>query len=86
MEPQAASMAAAVAEILSKIDFQILWKFSKAGEYSDHVLSSVQPYMENGRLKMEKWLSVDPTSILETGDIIASIHHGGSNCYHETLA
>jgi hypothetical protein len=35
---------------------------------------------------MSKWLAVDPVSLLETGDVVVSVHHGGSNCYHEAIA
>lgn len=64
---------------------QVLWKFTKYGEYSDDLLSLLQPYINAGRLRMSRWLTVDPVSLLETGDIVASVHHGGSNCYHEAI-
>ncbi|SCO42679.1 uncharacterized protein FFMR_06900 [Fusarium fujikuroi] len=35
---------------------------------------------------MPSWLIADPSSLLDTGNIVTSVHHGGSNCYHEALA
>jgi hypothetical protein len=79
-------MSIAIAEVLSKLDVQILWKFNKMGEYSDDGLLALQPYLDSDRMRMPNWLIADPSSLLETGDIIASVHHGGSNCYLEAIA
>jgi hypothetical protein len=79
-------MSVAIAEVLSKTDVQILWKFNKMGEYPDDGLLSLKPYLESGRMRMPNWLIADPSSLLETGDIVASVHHGGSSCYHEAIA
>lgn len=77
-------MSNAIADILSKTNVQVIWKFMKSGEYPDgDILLPLKPYISNGRMKLSKWLAVDPTALLETGDIVVSVHHGGSNCYHE---
>lgn len=60
-------------------------KMSKESEYSDDFKLPVQEFIDNGRLRLASWLHVDPTSILESGHVIASVHHGGANCYHETV-
>uniref|UniRef100_A0A8H7N409 UDP-glycosyltransferases domain-containing protein n=1 Tax=Bionectria ochroleuca TaxID=29856 RepID=A0A8H7N409_BIOOC len=83
---RAAVMVTAIENVLSNTSVQILWKFAKVGEYSDEVLEPLQQFVAGGRLRIDKWLTVDPTSLLETGDIVASVHHGGSNCYHEAIA
>ncbi|KAM0354953.1 hypothetical protein ACHAPU_000794 [Fusarium lateritium] len=85
-EIRATAMSKAIAELLSKTEVQVLWKFNKLGEYSNEALECLKPYLASERLKMPTWLVADPASLLETGDIIASVHHGGSNCYHETIA
>jgi hypothetical protein len=84
-EAQASVMVLAVAKVLDQLDVQFLWKFNKHGNYSDNVFLPVQRYLEDGQLKLEKWLTVDPTSILETGLVVASVHHGGANCYNEAV-
>lgn len=78
-------MSTAIAEVLSKTDVQMIWKFKKFGDCSDDYLKPISPYIDNGRLRLVNWLNVDPASLLNTGDIVASVHHGGSNCYHETV-
>jgi len=97
-EQAASAMAHAVADTLAaRSDLQILWKFQKAPvavdddgttttTYDDDVFAEpLRPFLETGRVRMEKWLDVEPTSLLETGHIAASVHHGGSGCYHEAL-
>ncbi|KAI1376968.1 hypothetical protein F4677DRAFT_454144 [Hypoxylon crocopeplum] len=90
-EDYARAMAQAVADLLlERTDLQVLWKFRKAPDasgatYSDDFTSPLRPFLENGRVKMEYWLAVDPTSLLETGHIVASVHHGGAGGYHEAL-
>ena len=78
-------MAQALANVLDKVDIQFLWKFNKVGEYSDDVFLRLKQHLESGRLKLERWLTVDPTALLESGLISASIHHGGANCYNEAV-
>ncbi|KAF4998688.1 hypothetical protein FGRMN_3014 [Fusarium graminum] len=85
-EVRATAMSEAIAQLLSKTEVQVLWKFNKLGEYSDKALECLKPYAASGRVKMPTWLVADPASLLETGSIIASVHHGGSNCYHEAIA
>ncbi|KAI5461931.1 hypothetical protein BGZ63DRAFT_442770 [Mariannaea sp. PMI_226] len=80
------NLAVTIARVLSNIDVQILWKFNKLGEYSNDVLLPLKPYFNSDRLRAPNWLLADPSSLLETGDIVASVHHGGSNCYHEAIA
>ncbi|KAJ4251887.1 hypothetical protein NW762_011184 [Fusarium torreyae] len=84
-ETQASIMVQAIAQVLDKTDVQFLWKFNKVKDYSDDVFLPVKGHIESGRLKMEKWLTVDPTSLLESGLIAASVHHGGANCYNEAV-
>jgi hypothetical protein len=78
-------MVQAIAKVLDQLDVQFLWKFNKYGNYSNNVFLPVQRYLEGGQLKLEKWFTVDPTSILETGLVVASVHHGGANCYNEAV-
>ncbi|WJG37122.1 uncharacterized protein FOBCDRAFT_147839 [Fusarium oxysporum Fo47] len=85
-ESRAEVMAIAIAALLSSTNYQVLWKFNKLGDFSDDFLVHLKPYLDNERLKMPSWLVADPSSLLDTGNIVTSVHHGGSNCYHEALA
>jgi hypothetical protein len=84
-EAQASVMIQAITKVLDQLNVQFLWKFNKYGNYSNDIFLQVQRYIENGQLRLERWLTVDPTSILETGRVIASVHHGGANCYNEAV-
>ncbi|KAI0551673.1 hypothetical protein F4679DRAFT_593066 [Xylaria curta] len=84
---QEITMALAIQHMLAKTNVQVLWKVARENTYSntDYMLP-IRSYIENGRLRIMDWLRVSPVSLLKTGHIIASIHHGGANCYHEAIA
>ncbi|RWA05990.1 hypothetical protein EKO27_g9115 [Xylaria grammica] len=91
-EAHATAMAQAIADTLAaKSDHQILWKFIKAPydaegtTYGDEFMTPLRPFLKDRRLKIETWLDVQPVSLLETGHIVASVHHGGAGCYSEAL-
>jgi hypothetical protein len=91
-EGHAAAMAQAVAATQrTRSDLQVLWKFRRAPidaagtTYGDEFMAPLHPFLKDGRLKMESWLEVEPTALLETGHIAVSVHHGGAGCYHEAL-
>ena len=41
--------------------------------------------ISNGRVKVLNWISVEPLALLQSGRIVCSVHHGGSNSFHEAL-
>ncbi len=84
-EARAHIMAQAIFLVLQSTDVQVLWKFSKLGRYSDDYLQPLQPFLDNGRLRVSNWLSVEPISLLQSGQIVLSVHHGGANSYHEAI-
>jgi hypothetical protein len=87
-EIRAVEMAKAVQVVLDKTNVQVLWKFNKR-IYSDgrdtFSADFLGPLKHNPRLRLEKWISIDPAAMMETGNIVASVHHGGANCYHEAI-
>jgi hypothetical protein len=90
-ERQATAMAKAIGSLLETTDLQFIWKLKSDESPTMNVLLSdqfetiVKPLLESGRLKIERWLTVDPTALLETGHIVASVHHGGAGNYHEAI-
>jgi hypothetical protein len=84
-EKSATEMAQAVKELLESSSIQVLWKFNKRKEFSDFFLAELRDLMDQGRLRLEKWIRIDPASLLETGNVVLSVHHGGANCYHEAV-
>ncbi|KAK1251516.1 hypothetical protein MKX07_006995 [Trichoderma sp. CBMAI-0711] len=84
-ESRAIIMAEAIARVLDASDAHILWKMRKVGEYGDAFREPLSKYVEAGRLRLESWLDVDPTSLFKTGHIAVSVHHGGANCFYEAV-
>jgi hypothetical protein len=88
-EIQARAMIQALRKVFDTTNHQVLWKFvknTKMGDYSDDVFDVVREELQSGRLKLEKWIKADPAAILESGDVVLFVNHGGSNVYHEGVA
>ena len=93
--------AAALRVLLnSRPDVQVLWKLKKKGgidirpsgisELDGGVvtadsLKAVETEIKSGSVRVEEWLSVDPVAVLQSGCVVCSVHHGGSNSFHEAL-
>lgn len=88
-ESRVISMVAAIAESLeARPDLQFIWKYRLSSNMNttiDDYIRPVQEYIKNGRLRITRWLTVDPASLLESGLVTASVHHGGANCYWEAV-
>ncbi|KAI0098013.1 UDP-Glycosyltransferase/glycogen phosphorylase [Nemania sp. FL0031] len=85
-EESATAMAKAIEKVLQASNVQVLWKIKKDSSYDDHFMDPLLTYTHTGRVKIERWLAADPTALLESGHVIASVHHGGSGCYHEAIS
>ena len=85
-EPAASEIILALKEAINTYNVQVLWKFNKQSNYSDDFLLPVKDEIADGRIKMEKWIQADPAALLETGNVILFVHHGGSSGYHEAVA
>jgi hypothetical protein len=77
-------------------EVQILWKIQKRYSYEEvnyqnlgvtdeiiHGLLAAE--IASGQVRIVNWLKADPISILESSHIVCSVHHGGSNTYHEAI-
>ncbi|KAK8047830.1 glycosyltransferase family 1 [Apiospora saccharicola] len=75
-EESASIMAQAIQVVLAQTEVQVLWKLARDYEFGDEFKDPLGGY----------WLPIDAMAMMETGHIIASVHHGGANSYHEALA
>jgi hypothetical protein len=86
---RATAMVGAIAQILeARSDLQVLWKYKMDRDTNatiEDYLGPVQQLIDNGRLRISNWLTVDPASLMENGLISVSVHHGGANCYWEAI-
>jgi hypothetical protein len=77
-------------------DVQILWKIQKRYSYEEvnyqnlgapdeiiHGLLAAE--LASDQVRIVNWLKADPVSILESGHIVCSVHHGDSNTYREAI-
>ncbi|CAG8958973.1 hypothetical protein HYFRA_00012130 [Hymenoscyphus fraxineus] len=55
-------------------------------EFSMGSLETIATEIGSGRVKILEWLSVDPLAVLQSGHAVCSVHHGGSNSFHEALS
>ncbi|TEA20489.1 Glycosyltransferase sdnJ [Colletotrichum sidae] len=85
---RAGQMAAALKVVLEKTGIQVLWKMLDPvfHERKDEDWKPfLQDFIDSDRVRVSSWLTVDPAALLETGHMVASVHHGGANCYHEAV-
>ena len=78
---------AALEIVLAESNLQILWKYDPSIVTLEKFdwEAAVQPMVDTGRVKVERWLKVDPPSLLQSGCITAFVTHGGSNGYHDAI-
>ncbi|TDZ39912.1 Glycosyltransferase sdnJ [Colletotrichum trifolii] len=76
-------------------NFQILWKLPRelpegqdandfTGEWTDFT-DILRQEIEDDRARIMDWFAAEAKSILESGEIVCSINHGGANSFHEAL-
>jgi hypothetical protein len=83
-EWQARAMIEAIHKVLKQTEVQILWKMSRRGTYEDQFLK-IAAKESKDRLRIEKWLEVEPPTLLQEGNILTFVHHGGAGSYHDSL-
>ncbi|GAB0136192.1 hypothetical protein EsDP_00004504 [Epichloe bromicola] len=75
----------------TKQEMQCLWKLrayqqcppSEKSDQEAHDILGV--YLKEDRVRMVDWLDASPLSLLETGHIVCTVHHGGANSYNEAV-
>ncbi|KAI1258584.1 hypothetical protein F5Y18DRAFT_444444 [Xylariaceae sp. FL1019] len=69
-------------------DIQVLWKLKVEESSENDGMSSLRSILSEelatGRVRIESWLKADPVAILDSGCIVAAVHHGGANSYFES--
>src|ERR1700678_4136462 len=58
---------------------------AKRSNFNDDFSLPLKDYLNQGRVRIMDWLTVDTLPLLETGYVVASIHHGGSSSYNEAM-
>lgn len=92
-EQQTIEMAGALRFVLKKaqragMKLQVLWKLrtrSGGGGESSVAATLGAELMKDDTVRVTDWVEPEPMSILESGHIICSVHHGGANSYFEAV-
>ncbi|PYI11085.1 UDP-glucoronosyl and UDP-glucosyl transferase family protein [Aspergillus sclerotiicarbonarius CBS 121057] len=66
-------------------DVQVLWKMKTLAK-DNRILDDLVDVSFAERVRIESWLDVDPACILENGNVICMVHHGGANSYNEAVS
>ncbi|KAK1979027.1 diacylglycerol O-acyltransferase [Colletotrichum cereale] len=66
-------------------DAQVMWKLNTTEEVFAEAQSVLRNELDQGRVRISKWLEVDPTTIMKSGHICCVIHHAGANTFYEAL-
>ncbi|KAH2839825.1 hypothetical protein ACP6JD_005507 [Aspergillus fumigatus] len=68
---------------------QILWKLPKHPHDEENVyaqsIKPLQAEVEADSARIQPWFEVEPMAMLQTGQIICSVHHGGANSWYEAI-
>ncbi|RDA85834.1 hypothetical protein CP532_5759 [Ophiocordyceps camponoti-leonardi (nom. inval.)] len=91
-ETQARELALAIKSVLDALPrLQVLWKLKRDGDYGvskpgHGVHDALEKELKADRVRVTvEWLSVEPSSILGSGHVVCSMHHGGANSFFEAV-
>ncbi|KAM4066511.1 glycosyltransferase sdnJ [Hirsutella rhossiliensis] len=96
-QDQALELAQALKIALDTLDkkpgadhVQVLWKLKLCkdpcvGNGVFPILDTLSRQFEDGRIRIVEWVQAEPISILQSGHIACSVHHGGANSYNEAV-
>ncbi|KAH7014863.1 family 1 glycosyltransferase [Ilyonectria destructans] len=96
-EDQAVEIALALKSVLDTVNqqsgdshLQVLWKLKKHGEYEVYeegckIQEILGKELQADIVRIVDWVLAEPISVLTSGHIACSVHHGGANSYNESV-
>ncbi|KAJ5520442.1 UDP-glucuronosyl/UDP-glucosyltransferase [Penicillium fimorum] len=83
-ESDAMQMTMAIQGVLSEFpNMQVLWKLKYDWETSPTVRDVLGPLVNSDKVRVVPWIKPEIISVLESGHIVAYVHHGGANSFFE---
>ncbi|KAL4933200.1 Diacylglycerol acyltransferase family [Aspergillus undulatus] len=68
---------------------QVLWKLPKHPHDQDEIynqsITPLQKELDSDQVRILSWFQVEPLAMLQTGQIVCSVHHGGANSWYEAI-
>ncbi|EQL03102.1 glycosyltransferase family 1 protein [Ophiocordyceps sinensis CO18] len=79
----------------TQLQLQVLWKLKRC-QTQDNCPASKQnncpasqvldDYIRAGHVRIVDWIQAEPNSILRSGHVACSVHHGGANSFNEAVS
>ncbi|KAL4957557.1 diacylglycerol acyltransferase-domain-containing protein [Aspergillus filifer] len=70
-------------------NIQVLWKLPKHPHDQDEIynqsITPLQKELDSDQVRILSWFQVEPLAMLQTGQIVCSVHHGGANSWYEAI-
>ncbi|KAL4866961.1 hypothetical protein BDV12DRAFT_198689 [Aspergillus spectabilis] len=70
-------------------NIQVLWKLPKHPHDQDEVynqsITPLQKQLDSDQVRIRSWFEVEPLAMLETRQVVCSVHHGGANSWYEAI-
>lgn len=83
-ENDAIQMAVAIQAVMREFpNMKVLWKLKYEWENSPTVKNILGPLVKTDKVRIFPWIQPEIISILEGGNIVAYVHHGGANSFFE---
>lgn len=79
-------MAEAVRMVLEdRTDVQGLWRIKGSQDFGEDHLLSLRESLDEGRVRIMKWLTIDTLLLLQEKNVVLSVYHGGSTSCNEAI-
>jgi hypothetical protein len=83
-ENDAMQMVRAIKIVLTNYpDIHVLWKLRYDWESSPRVKAILGPLVYSDKVRVVSWIQPEIISLLESGYVVAYVHHGGANSFFE---
>ncbi|KAI8194423.1 hypothetical protein KHU50_011667 [Colletotrichum sp. SAR 10_65] len=75
-------------------NLQLIWKMPRVASEGDtsgfegpwkEIKDILESEIEQDRVRIVDWITAEPKSLLQSGHVICSVNHGGSNSFHEAI-
>lgn len=85
--PALLAMIEALDKVLAMTEVQVLWKVGKEGMAfrEERWKQILDKWSSSDRLRVVDWVRAEPSSMLKTGDVVLSVHHGGASSYYDAV-
>ncbi|KAJ0306962.1 hypothetical protein Brms1b_010154 [Colletotrichum noveboracense] len=75
-------------------NLQLIWKMPRVASEGDtsgfegpwkEIKDILESEIDQDRVKIVDWITAEPKSLLQSGHVVCSVNHGGSNSFHEAI-